>query len=65
MVDEENFFLNSIIAAPSAYESQYTGFSYSIALFLITFIMGYCHISIVVKASLSSILAILFTARSD
>ena len=37
------FFLNSIIATPSAYGSRYAGCCYSIVLCLALYIAGFCH----------------------
>ena len=49
------FFLNSIIATPSAYRGRYAGCYYSIALLVVVYILGSCHASVAAEAPILSI----------
>ncbi len=44
------FFLNSIIVTPSVYRGQYIGCYYSIVLYLVLYITGFCHANGAVEA---------------
>ena len=58
------FFLNLIIAAPSAYSGRFAGCCYSIVLCLVVYIAGFYHVSGAAEAPFLSVWGVVFTARN-